>query len=274
MSFFVSLQKILPQHGLSRVTGWAAQQRQQWISRPFIHTFAKAYDVNMDEALESDLDAYDSFNAFFTRPLREGARPLPEDPLAIACPADGAISELGTIEQGRLLQAKGMRYSLEALAGRLGKGLDGGQFCTVYLAPSDYHRVHMPLAGTLTDSLAMPGALFSVNTVTTEGVEGLFCRNERLVCRFETAAGPMLVVLVGAMIVASIETVFDSPPSPYRIERHSKHEQVFERGDELGRFLLGSTAIVCLPPGAGHWDTTCIPGTTVRMGQAIGTLTG
>lgn len=272
MSLFVSLQKLLPQHGLSRLVGKLAAQPTSLISKPFIHTFARAYKVNMKEALHEDLNDYPSFNDFFTRPLKAGVRPLPDAGDAIACPADGQISQSGRLYGGQMLQAKGMRYSLDALAGGLGEGFQDGTFCTVYLAPSDYHRVHVPVTGMLTESQAEPGALFSVNTATTRGVEGLFCRNERLICRFETTCGPMLVILVGALIVASIETVWGGPASPYRERQYSGHDLHFTRGDEMGRFLLGSTVIVCFAKGAVELSDAAKPGKTVRMGQSIGRI--
>ena len=200
---FGALQRVVPQHGLSRFIGRVAASEQPWIKNLFIRQFARVYGVNLAEAEEDNFDDYRSFNDFFTRALKADARPIAD---GIVCPADGSVSQLGNIDDNRLLQAKGHDYTLQSLAGRLGSGFENGTFCTVYLAPSDYHRVHLPYGGTLTDTLAVPGALFSVNAATESTIEGLFARNERLVCRFETEFGPMLVVLVGAMIVASIAT--------------------------------------------------------------------
>ena len=162
--------------------------------------------------------------------------------------------------------------SLTNLAGALGDGFLNGSFCTIYLAPSDYHRVHLPFSGTLTATLAIPGSLFSVNGSTEQAIPGLFARNERLVCRFDTECGPLLVILVGAMIVASIETVWSGPDSPYRAEKLTEYDAHYARGEEIGRFLLGSTVICCLPQGAVTFDTTLLPGSKVRMGQRLGLL--
>ncbi len=276
-SWFAALQRALPQHGLSRGIGHLARSEVPWIKGPFIRSFARAYAVNMSEAAEPSLDAYASFNAFFTRALREGARPIAADEDVLVCPADGCISQLGAIEGDTLLQAKGHGYTLASLAGELGAGFHDGSFCTIYLAPSDYHRVHAPFGGTLTDTLAVPGALYSVNGTTEQAIEGLFVRNERLVCRFETTFGPMLVVLVGAMIVASIETVWAGPVSPYAVETREQHGDDnlhFEKGAELGRFLLGSTVICCFPAGAVHLGDTLRTGSTVRMGSPMARLRG
>ncbi len=187
-------------------------------------------------------------------------------------PADGVVSQSGIIERGELLQAKGIRYSFEALADVCaGPAFEGGAFATVYLSPSDYHRVHLPLAGRLTRTVAVPGKLFSVNAATEAGVEGLFAVNERLVMEFETDFGTMLVVMVGAMIVASIETVWDGPRSPYREKRVTEHDLAFEKGAEIGRFLLGSSVVLAFEQGRVQLDAGLAPGTVVRMGRPIGT---
>ena len=274
MSLFASLQKVLPQHGLSRLAGSVAQSTTPWIKDSFINLFMRAYEVNLAEAEVSDPRQFDSFNAFFTRALKPGARTITSDPLAIACPADGAISQIGPIKDGTLLQAKGNRYSIDSLGQDLAHGFNGGSFFTVYLAPHNYHRLHLPYAGSLTATLAVPGALFSVNATTEEGIDGLFCRNERLVCRFETQFGPMLVVFVGAMIVGSIEAVWNQNPTPYsRNELKQFSDISFDKGDEIGRFLLGSTVICCFPKGAVALDETLVPGTPVEMGQSMGLTT-
>jgi phosphatidylserine decarboxylase len=270
--WFTALQRLVPHHGVSRLTGALAQSERPWIRRPFIHGFARAYGIDLSEAERGGLDAYRSFNDFFTRALKPGARPLDADPAAIVCPADGVVSQAGRIEAGKLLQAKGTRYSLRSLAGRDVPRYVDGSFATVYLAPWDYHRVHLPLGGRLVHTTAIPGQLFSVNARTEAGITDLFCRNERLVCEFETPAGGMLVVLVGAMIVASIETVWGGAPSPYAVQREDRWDLPFERGAEIGRFLLGSTVIVCLEPGRMHIDERVGAGLPVRMGQRIGTI--
>jgi phosphatidylserine decarboxylase len=267
---FAIIQRLLPQHGLSRLIGRLASSRADWIRKPFVHGFARAYGVDMSEAESADLDQYESFNAFFTRALLPGVRPLDPDPAALLSPADGMVSQIGRLNGERLLQAKGTSYRLSSLIAATDQAFDGGSFATIYLAPRDYHRVHMPTAGTLTGTTAIPGALFSVNARTEAAVSDLFCRNERLVCRFDTEHGAMLVVLVGAMIVASIETVWGGPASPYRRQDTQQWQRPLDRGAEMGRFLLGSTVIVCCEPGRVAWDSTIKPGQRVRMGQRLG----
>lgn len=271
---FAALQRLLPQHGLSRLTGYFAASQSPWIRRSFIRSFARAYPVDMTEAVRESLDDYHSFNDFFTRELKPGARPLPADPLLAVSPADGMISQAGAIEEGSLLQAKGNAYALTSLVDGAAEEFYGGTFATVYLAPHNYHRVHLPVAGTLTASRAVPGALFSVNAKTEASVNDLFARNERLVCRFETSHGPMLVILVGALIVASIETVWPGPASPYRKPESQVHDLALACGSEIGRFLLGSTVIVCFAPGRAVLVDGLSAGTPIRMGQPLARLTG
>ncbi|MEM9620126.1 MAG: archaetidylserine decarboxylase [Pseudomonadota bacterium] len=270
-NWFANLQKALPQHGVSRLIGGVAASRTPWLKSLFIEQFARAYRVSLDEAEADSLSEFDSFNSFFTRALKSDSRPLSDGPGQLISPADGTVSQLGEIRRGQLLQAKGHRYTVNSLAGSLAAGFDKGSFCTIYLAPSDYHRVHLPYSGELTATLAIPGALFSVNQRTEDGIDGLFCRNERLVCRFETEFGPMLVVLVGAMIVASIETDWLGPLSPYAQEELTEYQLHYETGDEIGRFLLGSTVICCFPPDAVTLNPGWQCGTKVQMGQSLGT---
>ena len=270
--WFAALQRILPHHGLSRLTGTLARSEHPWIRRPFVHGFARAYGIDLAEAERGSLDAYRSFNDFFTRALKPGARPLDPDPTSILSPADGVVSQCGRLDGDRLLQAKGTQYRLRSLIGRDAPEYVNGSFATVYLAPHDYHRVHLPLAGRLVRTTAIPGELFSVNARTEAAISDLFCRNERLVCEFETAWGNLLVVLVGAMIVASIETVWGGPTSPYRRQQEDRWDRTFARGAEIGRFLLGSTVIVCLPPGSMRLDARLQAGLPVRMGQRIGAI--
>lgn len=267
---FAAFQRLLPQHGLSRLAGHLARSEARWIRRPLIHGFARAYRVSLSEAAHGNLDDYSSFNHFFSRALKPDARPLDDDPQTILCPADGMISQSGTIEHGRLLQAKGHRYSLRSLIGENADEFTGGSFATVYLAPHNYHRVHLPAKATLVRTTAIPGELFSVNAYTEGAVDNLFARNERLVCRFHTDHGTMLVVLVGALIVASIETVWPGPPSPYHKLQQTSHEVALERGDEIGRFLLGSTVIICFEPGKTEFAPHIKSGVKVRMGTALG----
>ncbi len=258
--------------------GKLAESETSWIRRPLIHSFAAFYNISLQDAERDDLDDYHSFNDFFTRALSPDARPMPLDQNLVVSPVDGTLSQFGAITDGRLYQAKGKHYSLDSLLGKdpIARDLAGGWFSTLYLAPSDYHRIHMPFGGRLKRCLAIPGELFSVNAVTTEGLADLFCRNERLVCIFETASGPLVVVLVGAMIVASIETVWGEPHSPYRkflkIEKSSQESKNLElhRGDELGRFLLGSTVIVCLPKGCFNPLVSLYPGQPMKLGEPLG----
>jgi len=274
VSAFVALQRLLPQHALSRLLGHVASSASSLISQPLIRGFCAAYDVDLADAELKSPGQYRSFNEFFTRALAPGLRPLPADPDALVSPADGTLSQVGRIEGGTLLQAKGVRYPLASLLldSRTGKVFNGGWFATIYLAPSDYHRVHAPFAGTLVRSVAVPGELFSVNARTEAGVDKLFCRNERLVIHFRTHFGPLILVMVGALIVASIETVFDGPASPYQKQQLVTHQRHFERGDEVGRFLLGSTVILLVPPGPFAPDRRLAPGFKVEMGGALGTF--
>ena len=277
---FILSQHLIPHHLLSRLIGCAAECRAAWFKNRLIGWFAKQYQVDMSEAQVEDLTAYEHFNAFFTRALKEGARPLDNHPGAILCPADGAISQLGRIEHGRVFQAKGHSYSVTELLGgdsERAAPFMGGDFATVYLSPKDYHRVHMPLAGTLREMIYVPGRLFSVNQTTAENVPELFARNERVVCLFDTERGPMAVVLVGAMIVASIETVWAgliTPPKrelkTIRYDEAARAPVSLEKGAELGRFKLGSTAIVLFGPDQVKWAEELGANSPVRMGQLLG----
>jgi phosphatidylserine decarboxylase len=275
-------QHLLPQHALSRLVGRLAESRNPLVKDRFIGWFARRYGVDLGEAAQPDPRAYPDFNSFFTRALRPGARPLPEQPRVVACPVDGAVSQAGAATDGRLLQAKGHHYRLEDLLGgdpRLAAPFHGGSFATLYLSPRDYHRIHMPLDGRLTTMLHVPGRLFSVNPLTARGVPGLFARNERVVTLFDTAAGPMAVVLVGAVIVASIETVWAgivTPPSGREIRRwdYPPGEVELARGAELGRFRLGSTVIVLFGPDAVTLESNLASGAEVRMGRPLGCLSG
>ncbi len=276
---FAALQYITPQHALSRAAGWLANQRTDWVKNTFIEWFAKRYGVDMSEALEENPRAYSNFNDFFTRALKPDARPVDTGTDSIVCPADGVISQLGAIEDGRIFQAKGQMYSAQELLGgdeALAAEFDGGQFATVYLAPKDYHRVHMPYRGTLRTTVAVPGDLFSVNNATANQVPRLFSRNERLVAVFDTDIGPMAVVLVGAMIVAGIETVWGGEVAPIkrRIQTQDfrpKAPVELDKGEEMGRFKLGSTAIVLFGKNKVRWDSTYQASSRTRMGERLGT---
>lgn len=277
---FILSQYLLPHHLLSRLIGCAAECRADWFKRRLINWFAKQYQVNMSEAQVEDLNAFEHFNAFFTRALKDGARPLDPSPGAVLSPADGAVSQLGQIEHGRIFQAKGHSFSLVELLGgdsERASPFMGGEFATIYLSPKDYHRVHMPLAGTLREMVYVPGRLFSVNQTTAENVPELFARNERVVCLFDTERGPMAVVLVGAMIVASIETVWAGLVTPpkrtlktFHYDAAARAPIALEKGAELGRFKLGSTAIVLFGPQQVQWAADLAANSSVRMGQRLG----
>ncbi|MDX3905462.1 MAG: archaetidylserine decarboxylase [Pigmentiphaga sp.] len=274
---FIYSQYLAPQALVSSLFGRLAECRVAALKNGAIDRFIRQYGVDMSEALEPDPHAYEHFNAFFTRALRPGARPLDGSPGAILCPADGAISQLGDIRQGRIFQAKGRDFSAaELLGGDPGRArpfLDG-KFATIYLSPRDYHRVHMPVAGTLRETVYIPGRLFSVNPLTARSVPRLFARNERLACLFDTQCGPMAVVLVGAMIVGAMETVWAGQVRP-----HGRHVVAtpyadgavrLDKGAEMGRFKLGSTVVVLFGPGKVDWNETLGPLSGVRMGQALG----
>jgi len=279
---FIFLQYILPQHLLSRATGSLANlHHPEWLKNWLIHLFVRHFKVDMAEAANPDPTSYASFNAFFTRPLREDARTLADADLV--CPADGAISQLGPIEGGRIFQAKGESFSAWELLGgdsERATGFADGSFATIYLSPKDYHRVHMPLAGRLTATCYIPGKLFSVNQVTAENVPRLFARNERLVCYFDTAAGPMAMVLVGAMIVAGIETVWSgqvAPPTsdPVHHDFVSAPRTIeLAQGEEMGRFKLGSTVILLFPKDAVEFDAAYGAGSATRLGESLGSFSG
>jgi len=276
-SFF---QHSLPQHALTNFAGWLANCKIRWIKNRLIQYFVWKYPVNLTEATEPNPYAYPSFNAFFTRALRSETRPINLDPEILISPADGEISQLGAIQQDSILQAKGHFFSATALLGgdlHLAKPFLHGAFLTVYLAPKDYHRVHMPFDGTLTDMIYIPGALFSVSTKTAESIDNLFARNERIVAFFNTAEGRMAVVLVGAMLVGSIETVWAGSVTPPRCQaiQHWQYDEntiQLKKGDELGRFKLGSTAIVLVENNLAAWDPSLQALSPVKMGQAIGSL--
>lgn len=275
---FAALQYLVPQHGLSRAAGWLANCRWPMVKNPFIRWFVRRYEVDMSQALEEDPCAYEHFNAFFTRALKPEARPLDPDPQSLLCPADGTVSQLGRIEHGRIFQAKGQSYSLQELLGAdaaQAEQFDQGHFATIYLSPRDYHRVHMPLSGSLQQMAVVPGDLFSVNEATTREVPRLFARNERAVTVFDTEAGPMAVILVGAMIVAGIDTVWAGQVTPLRrtIIRHHYGAQApvtLTRGDEMGRFKLGSTVIVLLGKDSVRWAEGLEAGSKTVMGQSLG----
>lgn len=269
---FIGAQKVLPQHQLSRLVGKVAESEQPLLKTLVIYTFKQKYGIDLSVAEAEEISKYPSFNAFFTRALKEGQRPIDENAAHIVSPADGAISQLGKIRQGEIFQAKGQSFSTEQLIGdpQLAQPFGNGEFMTVYLSPKDYHRVHMPFAGRLTETLYVPGELYSVNQVTAENIPALFARNERMVCLFDTELGRMAVVLVGAMIVAGIETVATGKVKPTGRIELQQYDMQLEKGAELGRFYLGSTAIVLFEENKVQWDKMLSANSQVEMGKMVG----
>ena len=271
----VALQYALPKRLLTQLAGKLAGLEGGKVTTAVIRWFAKRYGVNMAEAANPDPASYASFNQFFTRPLREGARPIAD--ADFVCPVDGAISQFGPIEFDQVFQAKGHFYSTTALVGgdrALAARFESGDFATIYLSPRDYHRIHMPCAGRLTQMIYVPGELFSVNPATARGVPGLFARNERVVCVFEGAFGPFVMVLVGATIVGSMATVWHGVVNPPRRQDIAKRsyaegEVVLEKGAEMGRFLLGSTVVMLFPKDVLRFGSDWAPGGSVRMGEPM-----
>lgn len=280
--WFVYLQYLLPQHLLSRLAGMIANARSG--RTLLMRAFIKHYRVDMSEAVNSRLEDFENFNAFFTRALRKDCRPLALAANAVLCPADGSISQLGTISGERIFQAKGHDYTIAELLGgepEMAERFRDGAFATVYLSPRDYHRVHMPVTGTLETMTYVPGKLFSVNRATAAHVPRLFARNERVVCLFDTAAGPMAVIMVGAMIVAAIETVWcgqvcpgSGPRKLFSLDYRTQEPPLqYAAGAEIGRFKLGSTAIVLFARGAVELEPSLTADAPVRMGQLLAQLT-
>ena len=272
------LQYLLPKQALTHFAGWVASRERGWVTTEIIRRFVARYRVNMDEALDSDISSYRTFNEFFTRALKPGVRPVAQ--AALVCPVDGAISQFGPIAGDQLFQAKGHHYSTTALVGgdaALAAQYDNGSFATIYLSPRDYHRIHMPCAGRLTRMIYVPGELFSVNPATARGVPGLFARNERVVCVFESARGPFVLVLVGATIVGSMATVWHGVVNPprskavreWRYPAAGQPEVMLKQGEEMGRFLLGSTVVMLFPKGPLSFNRDWVPGGAVRLGEAM-----
>jgi len=269
---FIQAQKVVPQHRLSRVVGKIAASENPVVKTAVISAFKAKYGIDMSIAEQTNALKFKSFNDFFTRGLRTGVRAVDADQGSIVSPADGAISQLGKIENGDVFQAKGQKFTVENLIAdpQLAQPFKNGKFATVYLSPRDYHRVHMPFAGTLTETLYVPGELFSVNQTTAENIPGLFARNERMVCLFDTELGRMAVVLVGAMIVAGIETVATGKVKPSGRIELNQHNLFLEKGAELGRFYLGSTAVILFEENKMQWDEKFKANSTVLMGEALG----
>jgi phosphatidylserine decarboxylase len=272
---FVWLQYALPQHALSRLVLAVTRVRKPWFKNLLTRGFLRLFSVDMSEAVETDPYRYGSFNEFFTRALRAEARPIDADPESIASPVDGMVSECGVIEQNRLLQAKGRHYTLDELLAQQpwARSFEGGSFATIYLAPFNYHRVHMAVRGTLRDTVYVPGRLFSVNAATARHVPRLFARNERVLTLFDTEFGQFALVLVGALNVGSMATVWagDITPAARRIVTGVPCPAVtLDKGAEVGRFNMGSTVILLFEPKRAHWHPLLRAGSVVQLGRPIG----
>ncbi len=271
-------QYVIPKQALTSLAGWVAGQQWGSATTAIINRFVRRYNVNMAEAANPDTASYKSFNEFFTRPLKAGARPLAS--ADFVSPVDGAISQCGPIAGDQVFQAKGHSYSTRTLVGgdtALASQFQDGEFATLYLSPRDYHRIHMPCAGRLTRMIYVPGDLFSVNPTTARGVPGLFARNERVVCVFEGEAGPFVMVLVGATIVGSMATVWHgviNPPRPGTVREwtYEMGNITLTQGEEMGRFLLGSTVVMLFPTGVMRFNADWTPTRPICMGEAMGSL--
>ena len=269
-------QYLMPKMALTRMAGSIARAQGGNLTQTLIDKFVERYQVNMAEAANPDTASYKSFNEFFTRPLKAGARPLAH--ADYLCPVDGAISQFGAIEKDQIFQAKGHHYSTQALVGgdaALAAQFDNGHFATLYLSPRDYHRIHMPCDGRLLRMIHVPGELFSVNPTTARGVPGLFARNERVVCVFEGKNGPFVLTLVGATIVGSMATVWHgivNPPRPGELRDWSYTDKNIrlKKGEEMGRFLLGSTVVMLFPAKTLQFNPDWTPTRPIRMGEAMG----
>jgi len=271
-------QYILPHHLLSRLMRQLTHSRNKIWKNLFIKQIARHYGVNMDEAIDSDINAYPSFNHFFTRELKAGVRSIANNQGDIASPADGTVSQAGDIREGNIIQAKGKSYTAIDLLGgdeEHAAQFKNGKFATIYLSPKDYHRLHMPLDGKLKEMIHVPGDLFSVNAATVNSVPRLFARNERVVAIFDTEIGPMALVLVGAIFVASIETVWHgevTPPTEKEIRtwEYAAKAPKYKRGEEMGRFNMGSTIIVLYGNDVMNWEDAFVAGKKVQLGEKIG----
>jgi phosphatidylserine decarboxylase len=265
----------MPQHALSHFAGWLAESRWTWLKNRLIHYFINRYQVDTSAALLTDIADYPTFNSFFTRRLKPELRPLVQAPNELASPVDGSISQIGHIEKNRLFQAKGFHFSLETLLGgdtHIANEFIDGEFTTIYLSPKDYHRVHMPLTGTLRKTIFIPGKLFSVNPQTAQTIPQLFARNERLVCIFDTDIGPMAIILVGAMLVGSMKTIWEMPPRSSTIQTQTYDNIRIERGAELGHFKMGSTVIALFAKDKIEWPPHLTENSTVQMGSFLGKI--
>ena len=276
VEIFVAIQRVMPKHLLSRLIGRIAESKKPWLKNFLITTAINYFDINMDEAIFSDRNSYTSFNDFFTRSLKKHSRPVAEESKSVCSPADGVISQAGLIKNSRIVQAKGIDYSISRLIGdsSITKKFNDGSFATIYLSPKDYHRVHIPASGQLIKTRYIPGELFSVNESTAEGLEGLFTKNERLVCQFKSESiGDFFVVFVGAMLVAGIETNWSGAETPgkgsVRESDYLDQKLLFKKGDEIGKFKFGSTVILLFKKDKVSQIASNRPRQAVKMGEVI-----
>ena len=275
----VATQHLLPQHALTALVYHLTRCRAPWVKNLLIRNFCRRYDINLAESEQPNATGYPTFNAFFTRALRTGARPVDPATDALVSPVDGRISQIGCIRDGLLVQAKGREYTVAALLGDAAPDaarFANGRFATLYLAPHNYHRIHMPCAGRLAHMRYVPGRLFSVNEASVAGIDQLFARNERLVCTFD-GPGRMVLCMVGALFVGSMETVWHGAVTPARERRVTDFDyndpstaREFAKGEELGRFNMGSTVVMLFEEGRVTWDEGLSPGVEVRLGKRIG----
>ena len=276
-SVFIILQLIAPAHTLSRLISKLADSRIRWLKNFLINLAVDVFNINTEEAISSNPNDYQTFNDFFTRELKEGERPIEGDDNIVCSPSDGLVSQFGKIEHGQLIQAKGKYFTLQdLLAGNkeLSEKFNGGEFATIYLSPKDYHRVHMPCEGQLQQSIYVPGALFSVNLTTANHINGLFARNERLINIFQSGNGPVAVILVGAMLVAGIETVWGGQVVPPKsalntFSSGSDKDISLIKGEEMGRFKFGSTVILLFPKDTIEWNDSVKENAVVKMGESM-----
>ncbi|MDO6425613.1 archaetidylserine decarboxylase [Thalassotalea sp. 1_MG-2023] len=279
----IALQYLMPKHGISRLIGKFAAAEAGWLTTKAIRWFIKAYNINMEEAKFKNAEDFSTFNEFFTRELAEGVRPINPDQHEVCYPVDGAISQQGDIVDGQLIQAKGFNYSLKSLLGgdnKTAEPFENGKFSCIYLAPKDYHRIHMPMSGTLREMIYVPGELFSVNPLTAQNVPDLFARNERVVTIFDTEHGSLAMVLVGATIVASIETTWAgtiTPPAGKDVFRWQYPKSGtgaihLQKGEEMGRFKLGSTVVATFSPNMVDFEPEAGPETITRLGETFATI--
>lgn len=278
---FVFFQYIIPKHLLSRLVGMLARSEVPFIKNNFIKLFIKLYDINMKEACDENIDSYISFNEFFSRRLKAGSRIIDQGNKSVVSPVDGAISQIGLIKKGRIIQAKGKYFNLFQFLGgdkNLFDEFKSGLFATTYLSPKDYHRVHMPFEGKLRQMIYIPGQLFSVNPTTANSINNLFAKNERLVCIFDTVFGPMAVVLIGALIVSGIHVKWENKIiNKKKIQKYiyptfGKDQVKLNKGEELGKFMLGSTVVVCFPHNKITWLKNLSNNSFVKMGEIIGSF--